>query len=115
MKRPNVARMRKHAARSTPDQVSRYFKQSGYIRGNVDDAEFQKWFEWFKKRMEAKHGVKTGFIDVERHMDHSRFEVLIVLAYKGIDTPYWGALTTTERWHENDVNARMRQILYNGL
>jgi hypothetical protein len=100
--------MQKHMASSTPDKVSRYFKQHGYIRSSIDDKEFQTWFFWFKKRMIAKHGANTGMIDVEDHVDHSRFERLIVLTYKPI------LATPPEELAFDSANERMRQIMWNG-
>lgn len=116
MKRPNIRRMQRHRARSVPDRVSQTFNHDLSVYMD-EHPGVRKFINDFVKDMKLKHGHEphikiTSFLN---WIDGDTFT--IELQYDGEKTneritleKIQGSVLTP-----NEVNRRMRGILYNGL
>jgi hypothetical protein len=104
MKRPNIKRMQKHAARSAPDRVRRTFELTPDVSNLIEVPGFQEWVETFMKKMRVKHGHEPK-IDISTFMNEN-FSTIgrdIVVALK-----YQGPLQTERRGYiktQKEINA----------
>lgn len=103
MKRPNIDRMRKHAARSTPDKVSRTFTEKEVLGRGLH----LLWMDRYRRQMILKHGPH-GVVDAEVQQDPMNHTYQITLTTAPERRDHY-------RRMDGDVNARMRQILWDGL
>lgn len=112
MQRPNIRRMQKHSAKSTPDHITTSFSYDDMVTTDV----YPKWMGQFQKRMRVKHGDQYRGVDVETHHDDYRFEVFFaatvrlhtprpVTGREFVDLAREGLMTPDET---------LRRILWNG-
>jgi len=78
MRRPNIDRMRKHAARSTPDTVSRLFDEMTIID---NDVVVHEWIQRTIRKFQTKYGALNNNVEIEvsQNTDLYRNEVLITV------------------------------------
>lgn len=115
MKRPNIRRMQKYRARSTPDVVRKVF--------NYDHSRFvdelpgvREFMDKFRRDMELKHGTKNFKVDTTILDRMTRYPDEFVLELKYLD-PF---KSSYDEWHKgfdmgvmtrNEIAAR---IMWNG-
>jgi hypothetical protein len=88
MKRPNLQKMRKHRAKSTPDRVKKTFEQSSVLYYE-EMPEVRKFMDEFAKNMRIKHGHEP---DIEMFVQQDWMQLspgvfTLELVYKGKKDP----------------------------
>jgi hypothetical protein len=90
--------MRKHLAKNVPDVVARSFKQDDHLQDNV-----VAFHEWFKGKMQIKHGTGSGITEGVMHIDHVEQVVWV--------TMHWHAMPGFSLQTLAAVEARQERIL----
>lgn len=118
MKRPNIKRMQKHAARSASDRTRRTFELTPDVSDVARLPGFNEWLEHFEKKMRAKHGHEPK-IDIS-YFQNSPYstlgrDVTVALKYVGERTNPYVEMVNVGNVTVEEANRRMRGILWDGL